>query len=68
MLEKNLLLMLKSKLYMQNTVLKMTDCNKNDIYHDIGDRLFVAKCVMYDDDVIEFYAKCQNTINCIIWL
>lgn len=53
---------------MQKTVLKMTDCNINYNYHDIGDRLFVAKCVMYDDDVIEFYAKCQNTINCIIWL
>ena len=39
MSEKNLLFSLKSNLCMQNTVLKMTGCIRNDIYHDIGDYL-----------------------------
>lgn len=39
MSEKNLLFSLKSNLCMQNTVLKMTGCIRNDIYHEIGDYL-----------------------------
>lgn len=57
MSEKNLLLMLRSRLLYTKDYSK--DCIKNYIYHDIG-----ANYVMYanDNDVIEFEAKCQNAI------
>lgn len=39
MSEKNLIFILKSNLCMQSTVLKITVCVSNYIYHDIGDFL-----------------------------
>lgn len=63
MSEKNLIFILKSNLCMQSAVLKITVCVSNYIYHNMGGWFFVdAKWVMYDDDVIEFYAYAKKRL------